>query len=453
MAKTLTKFLRSNALPPNSAVRPNGLGHQSPQQHFGIQRTWSRAAAFAGIWGASCIAACTFMPAESVPPEDAQADQKLADESAAEQTPPGFAPAEELGTASTTQAQSYAPPLITVGFASLTITQHPPFSVPSWFDTPTDSSASEHSAPTSWRPVRTLWVGAGYLHEAEFTPDQKQVLTLSERDGTIYRYDVATGKQLSRLTLPDYQEFSGASFAVLREVLTPPQAVIVDNSGARLLDIESGRLDRLDGAPPGHRVVHSGRFGLYGVMLRETTPQSGIVDLRWADGILAARLECQERPDDFALSSDGTLLAVTYYPSNLVQLIDLEKQELLGSFPCPKWGGSVALSADKRLLALGGEKLVVLRLPEGEMLFEDADYQNNISNIRFTPDATLLLVSAYDGKARSYVLSDANDPTTPPRPQILAHRGSANVYALGLSADARLLVTSSGDQTLKIWRR
>jgi WD40 repeat protein len=39
-----------------------------------------------------------------------------------------------------------------------------------------------------------------------------------------------------------------------------------------------------------------------------------------------------------------------------------------------------------------------------------------------------------------------------PRPQLLSH-GRANVYALAMTPDGRRLVTSSGDQTLKVWMR
>ena len=103
------------------------------------------------------------------------------------------------------------------------------------------------------------------------------------------------------------------------------------------------------------------------------------------------------------------------------------------------------------------------------MVGTDSSYQNNIDDITFTPDGALLLASAYDGKARSYNLAGVSEKvakalasqrqaTAPaasvlPRPQLLKHSGSANVYALSLSEDGRLLITVSGDQSMKVWRR
>jgi WD40 repeat protein len=68
------------------------------------------------------------------------------------------------------------------------------------------------------------------------------------------------------------------------------------------------------------------------------------------------------------------------------------------------------------------------------------------------PDRGLLgRAGPFDGKARSYPLG--GEVTRLPRPQVLHHAGTANVYGLGLSADGRTLATSSGDQTVRIWRR
>jgi WD40 repeat protein len=147
-------------------------------------------------------------------------------------------------------------------------------------------------------------------------------------------------------------------------------------------------------------------------------------------------------------------LAINYYPSNLTQLLDLERLSLVTSVEPPQWGGNVAFSPGGNYLALGGDHLALHAAPEGRLLATDKAFGNNIADVRFTPQGDLLLVSAYDGKVRSYALP-AGDvlPERLPSPQLLRHAGTANVYGLGLSRDGRLLVTPSGDKTLKIWVR
>jgi WD40 repeat protein len=121
--------------------------------------------------------------------------------------------------------------------------------------------------------------------------------------------------------------------------------------------------------------------------------------------------------------------------------------------PAPQWGGPLALSPDSSLLALGGANLSVHAVSDGRSIAGDGRYGNNIDTIRFTPQADLLLTSSYDGKARSYALpADLETLASLPRPQSLSH-GRANVYALAMTPDGRRLVTSSGDQTLKVWAR
>ncbi|HXS15614.1 MAG TPA: hypothetical protein VN764_00410, partial [Polyangiaceae bacterium] len=89
---------------------------------------------------------------------------------------------------------------------------------------------------------------------------------------------------------------------------------------------------------------------------------------------------------------------------------------------------------------------------DGQVIAEDASYKNNISDIQFSGLGDLLLVSAFDGHLRSYALpAGFSGPFSPP--QLLDHKYLSNVYSFDLSSNDRLLVTPSGDQTLKIWSR
>ncbi len=336
-----------------------------------------------------------------------------------------------------------------VGHALVSIGARPPWET----EIPASAPAKAKVNKKPWRLQKTIWVGEGYLYQAAFTPDEKSVLTLSTQSGELFHY-ATSGKLLNKIPLNDFEEFEDVEFAVLREATDHPQVVITRESATSILDLQSGNSDPLSSSPSGTGVQHSGRQGLYGISDRHTEPQSGSLILQWVTGELAAIFKCDERPDDWALSADGKTIALQYYPSNKTQVIDLLHRRLLLEVASPRWGGSVALSPDGALMALGGESLRLVSLANGKVLAEDTSYKNNINDVRFTANGDTLLVSAYDGKARSYSLpADLSSLTQLPSPQLLSHSGSANVYALGLSKDGNSLVTSSGDKTLKIWVR
>ena len=396
-----------------------------------------------------------------------------------ERQPAGSAPvllaAEPVAEASITDKPT-PPERVELGYASVEYGERPP-----WM--PIDSAngdtivASEggHRLQDPWRLYRTIRVGRGYLHQAELSPEGSRVLTVSAQEGALRAYDVESAALRHKLALPGFGEFDSVGFAAMDPlqqfvlVVRQPFNVRSEQAAAEVLpllvDLERATFTPVLDLPPGDGLRHSERPGLFGITLRVLEPQSGNLSLWWislsraADGSaaldvrLALRLSCRERPDDWALSKDGKLLALAYYPSNVVELLDLEQRRVLLRLPAPEWGGSVALSPDSSLLALGGAQLSVHSVPGGEELASDSRYKNNIDTIRFTPGSELLLVSAYDGKARSYALPEKlGELDALPRPQVLAHHG-ANVYALALTQDGRRLVTSSGDQTLKVWVR
>ncbi len=409
------------------------------------------------------LCACTISPRDPLTPVGSEG-QKEADASAkatSRHDEEFTVPAAERVTDSPeanapSQRQEGAPPRgLVVGSALLTLGEHPPFSEPEAIKRLPRSQAASHSElPQRWQLKKTLWVGHGYIEQAQFTPDQKGVVTLSTDTGSLYHFDVESGRLLREIKLPNFEQFEFASFVILEELKDRTQIVVARESGTSVLDLESGQFDPLSKVPPGTDASPTGIPGLYGISLRTTTPQSGTLTFEWLSQGVAATLVCDRRPDGWSMTRDGRWLAVSYYPGEAVEVLDLKEQKLAATLPLPKWGSAVAFSPDGSLLALGGEKLRLIRFPSGEVIAEDTSFGNNVSNVRFTPAGDLLLVAAFDGKARSYALpKDLSTLTKLPAPQLLPHNGQANVYALGLSEDTRLLVTSSGDKSLKIWRR
>lgn len=409
------------------------------------------------------LAACTVSPRTGIQgPQDNQDDQLAHDSAHAGTAEPGdgfhLPQAQPIERAPRGTAESDAPsepPGLKLGLADIQLGPRPPFaSLPALAQIDEQAAQRESPLGTVWSHARTIVIGEGYLYESEFSPDGTHVYTLSGNSGTIYEHDLSSGQLLRKIPIPNFSQFDDASFTVLKELPQQPQLLVTRPSGTSVLDLASARFEALEQAPGGDSILHFRRFGLYGVGARSISPQSGELFLKWVDGTLAAHLRCDERPDDYSLTADGRYLAVQYFPSNRVELYDLKDQNLALSVASPKWGGSVAIAADGSLLALGGEKLVVISLPDGRTIFEDTDFGNNIDRIAFTKERDLLLVSAYDGKARSYALAaDLVAGMPAPKPQLLRHNGSANVYSVSLSSDERQLITSSGDQTIRIWRR
>lgn len=340
----------------------------------------------------------------------------------------------------------------TIGRARVGIGPRPPWASIEELETD-DAPDLDAKVPSVWTLKKSITIGQGYIHQAEFAPDEQSVIALSTQNGHIYRYDLS-GKLLQEVELPRFRQFDDAVFATMPEITERPQLIVARPTGTSVLDLESGQFDFLEYIPPGNGVAHTGRTGLYGISYRKINPQSGEIRFQWINGDIAAVLECSHRPDEWAMTSDGRYLAVSYYPADQVEILDLRERKLIGQVNLPKWGSAVAISPDRTVMAVGGEKLQIVRFPSGEVLAEDARFGNNIHEVRFTPQGDLLLVSAYDGKARSYALpKDLSTISSLPRPQSLNHLGQANVYALGLTKDGRMLVTSSGDKTIKIWRR
>ena len=420
-----------------------------------------------GVVGCAVLFGCTMTPQVRPASKSPREDTRNANESArsASDKSDGFVvpQAQAVGAEAPLTAgkekTSQSAREFTVGLATMRWGENPPFAPPPAFHELDQEQARVSVAPPAiqppspWKLERTIEVGEGYLEKVQFTPDEKQVAVVSSDSGTMYHYGLESGQLVNKTALPHFERFESVDFTFLSETWERPQLLITRRSGAILMDHTSGVCNSLD-VLAGDTLDPSGKFGLYGGTVREVTTQSGSLGLYWITGKPALTVQLKERPEDWALSGDGTWLAISFYPSNTTHVLDLQNRTLLHELENPKWGGSIALARDKSIIALGGEFLRVVRLSDGATLFEDHDYKNNIGDLAFTPNSDLLLVSAYDGKVRSYplpsVLSSLN---AAPRPQLLAHKYMSNVYNLGMSRDGRRLVSASGDRTLKVWKR
>lgn len=303
-----------------------------------------------------------------------------------------------------------------------------------------------------FRLVRTIEVGAGYLEDAILSEDGSKVAVASEDTGLLSMFSVDDGRRLAQVRYPDFAQFDSLAL-----VATTGDGFLLGGKSG----IFEGTFGESDLRPFRSEAADTLHYDtdtrLLTALDRRIEPQSGsgvLVRLS-ADGRSepSATASFLERPDGLAYAKDGRLLAVAYYPSNRVVLYDLESGSTVRAFPAPEYSGAIALSKDGRFLAVGGAELWLYDTSTGEVLARDAKYGNNIDTVVFSPDERLLVTSAYEGKARSYAIDLTTSSPKLGTPQILAHRGTANVYALHFTPDARRLVTSSGDKTIKIWER
>lgn len=325
-----------------------------------------------------------------------------------------------------------------------------------WSAAPPHSSTHTPKLGTTWRLLRTIEVGVGYLSEAELSPNGEEVFVLSEQDGILRRYAVATGKLIQQIATPGFEEFSHVSFS-----LFPSEGGTTSLFRSTERGCEELSLPALESTTFPHcakELRASGRSGLYGFSTWSSSPDfAGRLELLAGHDVKTLRaaefaaliLSSNQRIDGWSLTADGKKLALLTFPSDELLLLDLEQRKVILQIPAPQYAHGIALSPDGTRLAVGGSELRYYDAETGSLLTADSQYKNNIHELRFTPDAQLLLSSAYDGRARSYRPS----PDALGAPQVLAHRGTANVYALGLDGEGKRLVTSSGDKSVKLWER
>jgi hypothetical protein len=303
-----------------------------------------------------------------------------------------------------------------------------------------------------WHERRRANLGYGYLTIVDLSGDERSLLVVSEDEAKLRLYDFPSLHLVSNAPVEGYHQFARGDF-----VFGPPT-----------------------GARPG--VVFAGEQGLVlldaGAAAGAALSDMAADALRWTDdhavlGAAAAFIPAQrsrlvfyvfsaagalepvlvlsfaERVEEWDLDSSKRRLAVTYYPSNQTELLDLAERKVLWVAPAPEYANSVDISPDDSRLAVGGSSLVLHDMGAGEAIARDAHFGNNIHRVRFSPSGDAIAVSSYEGKLRIFDARAAG-PTIPLR-KLLRHSGTANVYALSFTHDGSALVSGSGDRTIRVW--
>jgi WD40 repeat protein len=142
-------------------------------------------------------------------------------------------------------------------------------------------------------------------------------------------------------------------------------------------------------------------------------------------------------------------MAVTLYPSDRVELIELRAGEVVWSVPSPRYSNTIDISPDGRIVAVGGEFLSLIDADNPLRSSTYRDFANNIHTVRFSPSGDAVAVSSYDGHIR--IIS--TDMKTPDATliKVLRHAGDSSVYSLVFGRDGSFLISSSGDRTIRFW--
>ncbi|MCP4678409.1 MAG: hypothetical protein GY854_23425 [Deltaproteobacteria bacterium] len=303
-----------------------------------------------------------------------------------------------------------------------------------------------------WKQLGRIRVGFSHLDTVRLSPDEKYVMAMSNNEGTVRIYDFKTRKLINNYSILGVSSFGRCDVLFWPVAEKDPMVLVAKKSG---LFLYKG----LKGEP-------------YASLYSEPTDEIWWTDdLKTLVGTGASKkrrgalISFYKRKSPAALelikavsypryiwavdvSRDNRLLAVA---SNDIKLYDLETGELLWSTPAPSALWSVDISPDGSKVAFGGSHLEIVDSKDPRKKTIYRKFNNNINTVRFSPSGDAVFASAYDGRIR-IVSSDLSKPVAT-LIKVLRHGGTANVYQMAFSKDGNLMVSVSGDQTVRIWGR
>lgn len=313
-----------------------------------------------------------------------------------------------------------------------------------------------------FREAKKITVGVSHLSAGDLSPDEKAVLTFSTGERALRVYDRASGKLLSAPVLDFIEQWGRGDVLFWPRPADPLLAVVGAPGGVTLRDTTTGAERALLSSRGSWQL----RFSANGEVLMASLPfipdhpappsaqRSELAFYRVVDN---DRIETElvlafdERVDAFDLDSRHERLAVLLFPSGDLEVYDLRARRSPWTTPAPAYASGLDISGDDRFVAVGGSFVSLHKLDDPTRPSRYHRFDNNIDTVRFSPDGDLLAVSSYDGRIRTFVPSLERGELA--LLQTLRHGGTANVYSLTFTRDGRSLVSTSGDQTIRIWAR
>lgn len=303
-----------------------------------------------------------------------------------------------------------------------------------------------------WAQVGKTDIGKGYLYFLEPLNEGRWLLVKSVDDAMVRILDVRTKRQVHTWSVsglgPDEEHFvlpwtGGGS----------PKVLLGKADGVWLHAAETGEVvSRVSETPTG-----SARWSKDGKILvtveRAIPAQTSLVrfyERRNDDALaLVAELPTTERVDGWDLSRDNRFLARNFYPSERITVVDLHTGATLLDAPVPRYSGAVEFSPDGRWLTVAGAGVKWFDLSNPSRRAEYSHFYNNVSDVEFSPSGDVLAATAYDGSVS--LLKYAAGSNQLSRVHVLRHQKNTNVYAARFIGDGNMLVSSSGDRTVRFW--
>jgi WD40 repeat protein len=328
-----------------------------------------------------------------------------------------------------------------------------PITAPIWDDAlPTEAIVAASAKYERWTLKKSISVGFSHLSIADLSVDETRLLALSESEAKARIYEFPNGKLLGKSEIPGYARFETGDFGFWPGDSAGSRFWYVGPKGISLHDSLSGAEVAHLSDRPSFEAHWTRDRRLFGVVSSQIPAQtSELMLFRLEDDKLepALSLTFKERVEAWALTRDRKRLVVSYYPSGETEFLDLEKRTLIWKISAPEYTNSLVLSPDETRAAVGGARVELFAMAEPERRSTYSKLGNNVHQIQFSPSGDAIAVSAYDGHVRIL----ANDLAEPELKLLkdLRHAGTANVYALRFTRDGKRLVSSSGDQSVRVW--
>ena len=294
-------------------------------------------------------------------------------------------------------------------------------------------------------PVRT----AGFLGNERF------IMVMSGMESTVRVYSEDTRKLVGNWPVPGFTagNFERGTALPWTTDSEEPLYLVGNSQGLNLFDALTGELvAELD---PGS--VWEMRWSPDGKVLvcvrSEIPAQTSEMTFFVLDGPRSLRkvktVYFEERIDGWDLSDDNRYLALTFYPSDSLDLVDLHTGETVWRVSAPQYSNTVDISPDGSTVAVGGNHIILLSTGDPGRRAIYTRFDNNIHRARFSPSGDAVAVTSYDGHVR--ILSTDVDASSLKLLKDLRHGGTARVYIVEFAVDGSRLLSPSGDETGREW--
>lgn len=156
-----------------------------------------------------------------------------------------------------------------------------------------------------------------------------------------------------------------------------------------------------------------------------------------------------------AFSSDGNTLALGLYNSQ-IELWDVKKKTIVGSFKYPSLLHAIAWSPDGKKLATAGGSKIFIWDPQTLALIRSFDVKEGppaptplVASLAFGPDSKLLAAGGWDARIRIYNITSKNPADIKEHRLCEGHHNA--IFSVAFSPDGRSLISGSFDKTARLW--